>query len=284
MGFPMRQIRLPRRMLRRARRPAYAHNSVSWLRASIALAIRTGDIAVSFTPKTQVVLTNGASVKHAYRSTQALLTAAYAAVQGEPRKQFGAAYTADTALTTSGLALSADVFSGIASATFSDGIKTFAWHVRVAASITQFAYRMFNIDVGPLTGAAGPVQTLDAANIVASFQVISYSPVIDLFILSPQNGGGQMTVVPGGMNSGSGVANLGSVNGIAIRTVDANTFGNFESLNARDLISRLSPTNPIMDEEGYEQDSLSAMADEDEAYIEGAGGVWVPSQSMRDEY
>jgi hypothetical protein len=216
-------------------------NSVSWLRAAVALAVRTGDTAVSFSPRTEIVLTNGASVKHAYASTRAFVTACYSAVQGAGDKVFGAADTNDVALTASGLPLTGDVFSSIAAPIFGGGTAVFGWHVRLSGSITNWPYRMVRLDVGRLTGAAGPVQTMDPANIVASYQVISYSPLVDLFILSVGNAGGQMTIVPGVMNQGSGVANIASANSVAARLVDANTFANFESLNARDFISRLSP-------------------------------------------
>jgi hypothetical protein len=232
---PARYSRPSRRIMRRAR------NSISWLRAAVALAVQTGDAAISFSPRTEIVLTNGASVKHAYPSTRAFVTACYSAVQGEGDKIFGAADTNDLALTAAGLPLTADIFTGVAAATFGGGTQCFGWHVRLSGSITNWPYRMVRVDIGKLTGAAGPVQTLDAAQIVASYQIISYSPVVDLFFPSVGNAGGQMTIKPGLSGNGSGVANIAQFNGMAIRIVDATTFGNFETLNARDFISRLSP-------------------------------------------
>jgi hypothetical protein len=238
-------------MATRARRPVYrrsgpqrlvAKNAESWLKQSLTRVLETGDICVSLTPKTTVALINGASVKHAYRTGAALMTDIRASVTGSPGKTIGAADTNDAALTVGGLALAADIFTGVAAAAAAAGTRVFGWHVKISGAYTNFGFRTYQLDLGPLTGGAGPVQTLDAANVVASFAIESSYPKVDILVLSVGNAGGQMTVVPGASGNSGGTAGVVVPNGLAIRsTGEATVFGNFESLTARDLIARLQP-------------------------------------------
>jgi hypothetical protein len=233
-----------------------------WLKRAISALAHTKQVALSLTPDTDLVVLNNSAVLHGYQKKAGLDTSMLAACQGESRKSVGAADTNDTALTPGGLALSADVFSGIANATFSEGIAVFGWRIRVTGSFNNFAYRPLQIDVGTILGAAGPVQTMPAANVVLSLLAFPKRLPVDLLVLSVSNGAGLFSVVPGSMQSQSGVANTTTRNGIAARSLaDANTFATFEGLNQRDLIARFGSCDGVLDEEEEDAPVFSGIRD-----------------------
>lgn len=217
-----------------------------WLQSALNKIIETQQVAVALTPMTELTVINQSALQHGYKSMRELATAAYSAVQGESRKAFNAAVSAATTAVLSG-ALSADVFSGLAGATAAFGIKTFGWRVRITASQLNFAFRPVQIDVGPLTGNAGPAQLLPTP--VLSLAIVPRRLPVDVVILSPANSAGLFTLVPGSVQSVVGTTGTTDSNGVAIRSLsDATAFAAIESLNMRDLTSRLAEGNLPKDE------------------------------------
>lgn len=207
-----------------------------WLKEAFRGILVTQQAAISLTPDCEVVVLNDSAVQIGYSSVEELIVAIQTVVQGDPRKRIGVAATAGTALVPSDT-LAADRFSGVVGATPSEGVRVFGWRVRLTASQLNYSYRPIQIDVGPIVGAAGPVQDITAP--VVSFAVIARRFPADLIVLSPSNGAGIFTIVRGGSSQVTDATSTSVSNGLAVRSIgDASTFCMIESLNQRDLTRR----------------------------------------------
>jgi len=273
---------------RNARRGPMAGNV--WVGEAINKTVQTGDIAVSLTPGVEIVVVNNSALKHIYRNKEAFLTAIYAQVQGSSQKVIGAALGAGAALTVSGVALAAPIFSGIFGAAQLAGTPVAGWRIRLAASVTNNAYRVFEVNVGPIVGAAG-LQTIPVP--VLQLAIFTRTPAADIIVWSPQNGAGQFALAPGASNTTvlNGVTSAG--NGISVNTIDANTFGDFESINARDLYPRFGACpvgGALRDEEEDEEEDMYDLEDEEydvqtfyDQGTEAHNGTYRAFKALRDE-
>lgn len=228
-----------RRPVRGRRRMTRFRSSINaaWLRAALATIARTGQVAVPLTPRTNLIVTNASALQHGYRSINDLKSAINSAMQGASAKAFGAAASAAAAAMTPSLGLGAAAFGCRANATAAAGTPVFGWKVKVGGSINNFAYRSFAVHIGSLTTDAAPALSL-AANPTLSLLVETQLPVCEFIVLSPSNGAGQFTIVPGIQSQAVGASTTSSAQSIAIDAIDANTFVTFEGLNARDLLVR----------------------------------------------
>lgn len=228
----------------------------SWIAAAMAAVAASRQVALAMTPDCELTLLNDSAVFHGYSDLSQLLTACYAATNGAVGKVLGAADTNDTALSLSlplSMAPGTDgLFSGVAAATATNGQRVFGWRLRLTGSLTNFSFRPIQVDVGRVTGAAGPVQTI--ASPVLSIAVVPRKLPVDLIVLSVANAGGLMSVTEGQSGYGSGASGTSAFNGLVIRgTSDSNVFGTIESLNARDLMDRsLRQIKPQKDNEFFE--------------------------------
>jgi hypothetical protein len=239
------------RATKRGRRAGSAHRGAgspqTWIAEAIDATVVTGDIAVSLTEGAEVVVLNNSALKHIYRNRTALLTAIYSAVAGSSVKSLGAALGAGVALVPSGIALAADAFGGIFGAAATPGTLVAGWRAHLSASVTNNAYQLFQIDVGPIVGAAG-LQTMPAP--VLSLGVYMYTPAADIIVWSPQNGAGQFALSPGNMNAAVLNGATTPSNGIVCRLLNATSFATFEGINMRDIYPRFGACPPAHDYEG----------------------------------
>lgn len=225
----------------------------SWLTNAFQAMIATKQFAVTLTPYSEIAVTNASAVQHGYSSLRGIITGAQAAVRGAANKDIQSA------------ALSAAVFNVTAGAA-ATGIRTFGWRLRLTASALNYAYRPFIVDVGPVLNTAG---VLSIPSPVVTFAVISRRMPCDVIVLSPSNAAGLLTIVEGTQAEVVAAAATTTNNGISVRSLgDANSFAVFETLNARDLISR--PTQLVGEgacsdeEEDAVYDTLMDEAEEEE--------------------
>jgi hypothetical protein len=228
----------------------------AWLQEVLAKMASSRQLAMSETPMTEIVVTNAAATFHAYSSLKELMTACYAAVQGESRKSFASG------------ALSASLFN-MTAGTAAAGIKTFGWRLRFTASQLNFAFRPISVNIGPILNTAG---VLSIPSPVLSFQFISRRMPVDIIVISPANAAGLATITQGSQDDVVLTTTTSANNGVQVVSLaDANTFATIETLNARDLIAR--PTQLLGNS------SSDAVYDDDERY--GSGGSQ-PFGGIRD--
>lgn len=195
----------------------------AWLQDALHEMAKTGAVAMSLTPYCEIAVQNASATFHGYASPDELITSCLAAVQGEARKD-----TRSSNLNAN----AANVTDGTAAA----GIPVFGWRLRLTGSALNFAYRPFIIDVGPILDTAG---AFSVPTPVITFAAIARRLPVDILILSPANAGGLMTIVPGTQADVIATTTTTSRSGVVVRTLsDTTQFAVFETLNARDLISR----------------------------------------------
>jgi hypothetical protein len=226
----------------------------------------TRQLAVSATPMTELIILNASTPFHGYKGLRELVTACFAAVQGEARK---------TLVTGS---LGANLFNATAGAALA-GIPTFGWRIRLTSSQLNFAFRPFIIDIGPILNTAG---VLSIPTPVITFAVQPRRLPVDIFVISPANAAGLATIVPGMQDEVILTPLLSSRSGVLIRSMaDATQFGIIETLNARDLLSRASSFNELCapnDEDIFE--GRDAVYDEPESEDQDEEGYF---SGIRDE-
>jgi hypothetical protein len=225
----------------------------AWGVAPLAALFRTKQGAIPLTPRTNIVVINNSALSHNYEQFPDFKTAVQIACSGSASKGIGAAATAVATGLSIALALTADVFGCYASATANPGSPSSFFKVKVSASVTNFTFQTFRIDIGIARTDATPVITLAAADTVVSFAIEAQVPVAEVVCFSPSNGAGQFSLVPGIVGQGILASNASNGNTVALRSINSNTFGTIESLNMRDFLPR---------------PRVGTIRDEDEAYDE----------------
>ena len=258
---------MPRNRNRRSRRVGRKVRSTvsnSGLRAALTKIARTGQIGAALTPRTSIEVINASALQHGYRSIGDLKAAVAAAMQGASGKSLGAATGAVTTGLTTSLVATTDVYGCYTTASPVPGVPVFGWRVKVSASVLNFAHRTYQVDIGPGVTSAVPALTLPTP--VVSLAIDAHNPVAEFVIMSPSNGAGMFTIVPGVQGQGIGASLNSSGNIVAVRAIDSNTFVTITSINARDLLNRPQISSFRDEDYGIEEefDDLFADADVDE--------------------
>jgi hypothetical protein len=269
-----RKVKVKRRPVAKKKKETYPQFALrgkgaknTWVASAIHATVKSGDIAVSLTQGVEIAVINNSALKHIYRNRQAFLTALYASTAGATVKQAGGALGAGTVLVPSGVALAAPVFGGVFGAAATLGTVVGGWRAHLTSSVVNNAYRPFQVDIGPIVGAAG-AQTMPAP--VLSLLIYTRTPAADIIVWSPQNGAGQFSLSPGNMNAAVLDGATTPTNGIVCRTLDANTYAQFESINMRDIYPRFGACPPASDEAVSDYDlDLDLDDDYDEDYDDG---------------
>lgn len=220
-----------------------------WLTNVLNEFVRTRQVAISMTPYVEIAVNNASALMHGYSGLTTLLDAANAAVQGNVSKGFSA--NSGVAAAVNGISNplnTTDQFSvgGVNAATGTAGAVVFGWRVRLTGSLTNWAYRPIQMSIGQPTVTAGAITQVAP---VFSCIIVARRLPVDIFVLSPSNAGGVFSISPGrssdilGNNDTLAAFNIVKVTNLS----DANTFVTFESLNARDLMSRLGPVGCASD-------------------------------------
>lgn len=199
-----------------------------WVAPHLKAIAAKRQIALALTDATELNVVNESALFHGYSSLRELVTACYVAANGNPYKNYqrgtlSANLSSCPAAVTSGRA---DIF-------------TWGWRLRITASSLNFTFDLITFKVGPVTNTAG-VFDVSATNLVLEVATLPRRLPLDIFVLSPANAAGLMTVVPGAQNQAVTAGNTSTRPGIVIMAVDANTKGVIETLNQRDLTARNS--------------------------------------------
>jgi len=224
-----------------------------WILGALNKMATTRQAVLALTPNCEIAVDNASAVFHGYGSLRELYTACTAVCQGSAQKSVGAALSGNTTGLVSAQAMSGAAFA-VTNKTIaaSDTNTVFGWRVRITAAVTNFAYRPVRVQVGTVVASATALAAPTSP--VLSFLVIPRKLPVDVIVLSVSNAAGYFTVVPGFINNSLGTT-LSVQTICSPDTVDANTFVSFESLNARDLISRSTAANYDQENdflEGYE--------------------------------
>lgn len=242
-----RRVSLPRRAGARPKPPAgpkpgqvRGYNSASgqpWLLPYFEQMVQTRQIISSLTPLTEIVLGNASAVFHGYSTVQQLYTACQSVINGAPEKAQGVAGASDTDLTVSA-AMNVRRYTSCVGTAALVGTPCFGWKMRVTASYNNFAFRPIKINVAKLQNVGGSINAVTTASAIATYYVRARRLPVDIIILSPGNAGGIFTITPGVMNERLTTGSTSNSVGLEIEIIDANTFVEVESLNARDLVQR----------------------------------------------
>lgn len=214
----------------------------SWIYDGLCELAATRMIAASLTPGTEIILTNNATMLHGYPTVDAIITAARAAMRGDPSKNIMANTGAAAAASVLAGPLNVTEFSvgGANTALTVLGSRAFAFAVTITGSDLNFTYQPIEITMGPPSVAAGVV-TIPNPN----FKWVLKPSALpqQLVFLSVGQGGGYATVKEGrvgdilGNNDNGADFNIMQVTNMS----NANIFATFESINERDLLNRLAP-------------------------------------------
>lgn len=239
-----------------------------WVRSLFLRAVRSRSLFVPANPDVKIVILNNSIKRHTYGTLKDLVVTAKGIVRGSSNKVAGVADTNDTAINPSGLDLTAAVYSGKAGATAAEPNVVCAWIATFSGSEQAYTKRPIIVDIGPIVGAAGPVQTIPTPVVTLLIYPNGRTP-FQVLLFSCANAGGIGTLTPGSHDSTSGVAASLAFNGLSVRAIDANTYVDLESINERDFVGPLDPKNCSDEEESDEE--------EEDGWYDEAGGL------VRDE-
>lgn len=235
----MAKIVIPKRkiMLKKpiAKKPTGYRSATggSWLTPFMQRLANTRQLAMSLTPYCELQIMNASALYHSYTSAQSLVSACMTAVAGENRKQV-----------TNG-ALSANLYS-VAPTGATGALANFAafgWRIRLTASLLNFDYSPFTINIGPVAySATGAALTITPGTPTFTILATPRRLPVDILVLSASNAAGLATVVAGS----AGVCGTSDLTAVNIPscwvTLKSSSFsGVIESLNQRDFISRGNP-------------------------------------------